>query len=1104
MAIFRSFSQIVNSMIDRLRLTQPNLDTKQGTVARDLFIDIPADQLDRLHRSISLVSEKQSPELATGRDLDKWANNFGITRQSGVPANGIVVFTVNDIVTDLSIPSGTLVTARNGTTFRTIGSFVMSSAERNKFAANANRLRSSLNTAGINDSFAIEVPVVATRAGTTGNIATLQIIEHNLEDALRVTNLTAFNGGTNLETDTAFRARIFATFSGANTGTSAGYRNAALSIPGVLDVLVVEPGNTLMLRDGTETIEVNDGSFRILNSGTGGKVDLYILGTQLNEIVESFVFTDLSGSGNATDERNDIIPGQQGIDETLTSEERRVRAFNTGNLPLQPIDSIVSVIGSSSGVLAEKTIDAEGNVFGNYELIKDTNVETGGSPFGFDKIRFISNFKEVSAERITKQELNSVDALRFTEVSELKNVFQDIQITRENSSVSSADRSIIRLKHSPVVTVSRVINNTTGEVYVVESQNLDKTTGLNLTGEVEISGKTLPSTADILSVDYTWRLFYDKAIDYNGSDIIGLFKDESVVDSIDWGVSNGIFQETSIIERTDDGFEYQVELDFNVSRVISVFSAINASATVSNITTVEGVQVPGIILSSSDDVISNIVSIKNNEGVELYDTIAKDGTFSSRTIFLPSDSPAVIGETVNVFYNKIELFDILESDGSFSNNIVTLPSEDILSGADVLDEVDDLFLSGDNVYVKYVAEINRLSPSLSLSSLPLNGASSSNRLFDSTLTTVVNSNQPIFYEFDSDGEPTSILRFGPTRVTATISGSVRAGRIKVTGTTLTRLNIEATSGLVLDNLTIDLEDEIASALGLSVLPASISIARVDSVSVVDTEENYDITGQVLLNNSFSLGTASSNSSSNRTGFTLPSTTTNQAINPSSGSTLSISLLVANTNDFEDLYFAGDGAVITDKMFGRIDRVSVSSGFRSTIGTLVGSLVLSPTNQPNVGLSYSANYNFVAPKEGERITVRYNLNKLISDTTVGVEEVRPITADVLVKEAFSIEVDVSGEVLINEDAISNADTIIENVQSAVVNLLNTSTLGSIIDYSDVISVATGVTGVDSINISLFNESGEVGRRSFIKALDNQNIVAGVVTFRAVSRQDFRIT
>ena len=66
--------------------------------------------------------------------------------------------------------------------------------------------------------------------------------------------------------------------------------------------------------------------------------------------------------------------------------------------------------------------------------------------------------------------------------------------------------------------------------------------------------------------------------------------------------------------------------------------------------------------------------------------------------------------------------------------------------------------------------------------------------------------------------------------------------------------------------------------------------------------------------------------------------------------------------------------ITQKRFARIERIGVSSGFRNSAGNLVGSIVISSTTQPDDGTSYSVDYNFTAPKEGERITVKYNRNK----------------------------------------------------------------------------------------------------------------------------------
>lgn len=1105
MAIYRSFSEIVNSIIERLRLTQPNLDTKPGTVARDLFIDIQADQLQRLHSSILLVAEKQSPDSASGIDLDRWANNFGITRKPGVPANGLVVFTTSDINADISIPEGTLVTSRSNQQFKTIGNFVMSSAEKNKFAATANRLRNALDLAGITDSYAIEVPVRSVTVGTSGNLSSYQIVEHNIRDTINVTNITSFNGGSNLESDSAFRARVFAVFSGSNTGTAFGYRNVALSVPGVNDAVVIEPGNTLMLRDGTETIQVNDGSFRILESGTGGKVDLYILGKQLLEIVESYIYTDRSGSGNAADERNDYILGQGSLDPTLTSEERRVKAFDSGIIPQQPADSMVSVIGSSSGVLVEKSVDGNGVVSGNYELIKDLNPETGGSPFGFDKIRFISNEKIVRLEGIIKQNINSVDALRFPGSKKIDAVYQDISIVGENSKVSSADRSVIKLNHAPVLSVSRVINKTTGEVYVIESQNISALTGLNTTGEVVISGKTLPSQADVLSVNYVWRLYYDKYIDYNGEYTGAQFRDISVSNSVDWGVPNGIYSESSTIVKTDDGLEYQVVVGNNISRVTSVYSAVAAAGIIQNVEGSNGDLVPGIVIPSTSPAISNIITIKDSNGVELYNTRAADGSYYARTIILPKDSPINTSTSAVVFYNKIEYYDIYSGDGAYSNNIITLPSKEVLESNGLLDDVEGIELTGETIFVDYVAEIASISPAVSLTLLPINGSELSNSLLNSSLTTIAGATQPVGYYYNSGSSIAGIQRFAPTRLALTTLGVSRSGKIKISGETLTRLDLEVMASMSLDGLTFKLSSAIKSALSLSTLPTTLGIARVDYVASLDSPDKIpDLMGHKIVKNTYAANVASVDSTLANTDFRLPSTPYNNSLSFSSGEKIKISLLVYNTADTEELFFSGNVRVITDKRFARISKVSVTSGFRSQAGSLVGSVKVDPVNQPATSFSYFSDYKFTAPIEGERITVRYNLNRLITDVTSNLENVRCITADVLVKESPLLSVDVVGDIIINNDFLPESGTVIENASNSVVNLLNSSALGATVDYSDIINAVTTIAGVDSVNISLFNEAGSSGRRTYIKALDNQAIAAGSVRFTAISRKDFRIT
>ena len=111
---------------------------------------------------------------------------------------------------------------------------------------------------------------------------------------------------------------------------------------------------------------------------------------------------------------------------------------------------------------------------------------------------------------------------------------------------------------------------------------------------------------------------------------------------------------------------------------------------------------------------------------------------------------------------------------------------------------------------------------------------------------------------------------------------------------------------------------------------------------------------------------------------------------------------------------------------------------------------------------------------------------------------------LIKEAQEVIVDASGTIVVSDDFLSSSNSVVESVNNNVANLLNSGQLGGLIDYSDIIQVVTGVAGVDSVNVASFGYSGEFGRRSFVRALDNQTISPGVVSFTAVARKNFKIT
>ncbi len=1090
MASFRSFSEIVSSMTERLRLTQPDLDTKPGTVSRDLFVDVQADQLSQLYNVLLEVSERQALATTSGTDLDRLAANFGLSRNTGTSASGIAVFTTSSIISDIQIPAGTILSSKSGATFEAVGNFTISSSDKGHLASTANRIRKSLNLAGLNSAYAIEIPIQALRPGTFGNVAPFQINSSNLGEALSVINIVATFGGGNREVDSSFRARILSIFSGSNIGTSAGYKNAILTAEGVSDSIIVEPGSSLMLRDGTETIETNNGSHRIIDSGTGGKVDAYLLGRNILSNSESFIYTDLSGSGDASDDRNNHILGQDGQDIERTSEERRLLSFKSGILPMQPVFSMVSVTGSKSGLLYEESVDQFGNISGNYRLEKDLNPETGGSPFGFDQLSFISNKKIVSGEVISKSSSNSIELLRYSDVNSISSIYQDITINDERAVVSNFDNNIVQLSHHPVVRVSKILNNTTGETYIVDPEDSSNIGDLNLTGKIQISGKRMPVSTDILSADYTWRKIFDKDLDYN-ENINGS-------DAIDWSKNSSIASEAVKIEQNEERTETKVDVIYDIDKVNSVFSLSIESAEISMVKVNSSISALGIELSLNSNIINNIFSIKSSNGVELYNTNSGDESFSSRVIYLPSDSVGIIGDTVEVLFNKIELFDILNGDGSSSGSTITLPSPDILQASSVLKVVEDLFFFNSNVYVNYVVSEKDTVSATSLSQLPASGSSNSNKLFSSSLSDI-DGVQPVLFWSNSSGETMGVTGGSPSQLAVETTGVIRPGKIKILGEISTMIDVEVGVSEEMSGLKMLLSDAILSKIGMSQLPDDLFISAIYNATLFDSNGNkkgkFDILGGSIRSNLYSKGILSSSDDVSNTEFLLPSTPNNSSLGIMPGDKVKIKFLV-NREGFNDIYFSSADVIYTKDMFSRIEAISIPSGFRSSGGDLVGTISIRTLSEPSSGDIYLADYSFVSPKEGERITVEYNINSSILEATRAIELVRPITADVLIKEAFKLEIEVDGQIIINDDFTSESTRIMEDATSAIVNILSSEKLGTTVDYSDIISVATSIEGVDSLNISRFSLSGETGRRAFVKALDNQYISPGIV-------EDFRI-
>ena len=135
---------------------------------------------------------------------------------------------------------------------------------------------------------------------------------------------------------------------------------------------------------------------------------------------------------------------------------------------------------------------------------------------------------------------------------------------------------------------------------------------------------------------------------------------------------------------------------------------------------------------------------------------------------------------------------------------------------------------------------------------------------------------------------------------------------------------------------------------------------------------------------------------------------------------------------------------------------------------------------------------MAPKSNERITITSNYNKLIGDVTLLVEQNRPITSDVLVKEAELILVDVTMYVVLTEEFKNSPTVVKQNIQDAITAAVNSDTLNQIIDSSDLINTAYTVPGVDRARIIYFNKTGNNGSVLSIQPQKNQYTAANNIS------------
>jgi len=258
----RTLEEIIQSAIDFIAGKRPNIATYVGTVTRDVVIEAPAQEFEKVYEELESTRQLQSlvyAEEMTEEQLDDLASNYGMSRLAGRAASGTVVFQIRNFSTsssDVTVPVGTTVSTLASETIQQV-SFV--TTEEVIFLAS--EAPSYFNpTTGLYERIAT---IVAEQEGSGGNVAAGTIVQlvTSTPGIDSVNNTVATTGGQDKESNTDFAERIRQKLSGNSVGTTAGINSLMRENVNTQDSIVVTPNDPEMIRDEF-----------------GGEVDVYILG----------------------------------------------------------------------------------------------------------------------------------------------------------------------------------------------------------------------------------------------------------------------------------------------------------------------------------------------------------------------------------------------------------------------------------------------------------------------------------------------------------------------------------------------------------------------------------------------------------------------------------------------------------------------------------------------------------------------------------------------------------------------------------------------------------------------------------------------------------
>lgn len=368
-----------------------SLDTlvKYDDADGDGLSDPAADSINKRRLASALgIRDSVTLQLLIDEQFDKQAANFDLSRHENRKAIGTAVIYVttapqNDILvaegSALSYP-GDLTRGIAPIVFLVKGSYIMDAGNIDYYY-NPSMQR-----------WEMPVNIEARLPGSAGNVPARSITRvDNANSLLQVINLDPTLYGSDRETNQELANRVKLARSSFDSGSEPGYASMAYDVPGVLQARVEKESDPLMMRD------YDDASRKHI----GGKVDIYIKGSRLAQVVDQVAFK----YEYPTDTFGNKIGEQFDVADALSFRLRTRNSKVTENSPIVIVHRVRNVTRGADYELTALQITSDGNTI----ILASTLTNRGIGLATMDVVEVDYRYRSSNTLTLSNQPVISID-----------------------------------------------------------------------------------------------------------------------------------------------------------------------------------------------------------------------------------------------------------------------------------------------------------------------------------------------------------------------------------------------------------------------------------------------------------------------------------------------------------------------------------------------------------------------------------------------------------------------------------------------------------------------------------------------------------------------